>query len=160
MERAGSAQEISSRDFLRVMLRHKWKAFCFVTMTMLVAAAYAFYFPKSYRSEAKLFVKLGRENAGLDATTTLGQTPSVAVPIGREEEINTEVEILGTDSLLLKVVDKIGPPAIIAQTDGSPSPKQRCAGDCTAPRLGRHDHGKLVATPWTGDHVGPSRARP
>jgi uncharacterized protein involved in exopolysaccharide biosynthesis len=118
----GSAQEISSRDFLRVMLRHKWKAFCFVTMTMLVAAAYAFYFPKSYRSEAKLFVKLGRENAGLDATTTLGQTPSVAVPVGREEEINTEVEILGTDSLLLKVVDKIGPPAIISQTDRSPSP--------------------------------------
>ena len=98
------------------MLRHKWKAYSFM-MTMLAAAAYAFYFPKTYRSEAKLFVKLGRENAGLDATTTLGQTPSVAVPLGREEEINTEVEILGTDSLLLKAVDKIGPPAILAQTD-------------------------------------------
>ena len=91
-------------------------------MTMLAAAAYAFYFPKTYRSEAKLFVKLGRENAGLDATTTLGQTPSVAVPLGREEEINTEVEILGTDSLLLKAVDKIGPPAILAQTDRASSP--------------------------------------
>src|ERR1700722_570424 len=70
------AKEISARDFLRVMLRHKWKASCFFIVTMLVTAAYAIYFPKSYRSEAKLFVKLGRENASLDATTTLGQTPS------------------------------------------------------------------------------------
>ena len=116
------AIEISSRDFFRVMLRHKWKAFFFFTMTVLATAAYAIYFPKTYRSEAKLFVKLGRENAGLDATTTLGQTPSVAVPLGREEEINTEVEILGTDSLLSKVVDKIGPPLILSQNEKPPSP--------------------------------------
>jgi polysaccharide biosynthesis protein PslE len=116
-----STHEIPARDFLRIIYRHKGKAFCFFTATMLAVAAYAFYFPKTYRSEAKLFVKLGRENAGLDATTTLGQAPSVSVPIGREEEINTEVEILGTDSLLLKVVDKIGPPAILAQTSGSPA---------------------------------------
>jgi len=113
--------EFSARDFLRVMMRHKWKASCFFIVTMLAATAYAIYAP-SYRSEAKLFVKLGRENAGLDATTTLGQTPSVAVPLGREEEINTEVEVLGTDSLLLKVIDKIGPRAILGQTDKAQIP--------------------------------------
>lgn len=116
-----STQQVSIRDFLGVLFRHKGKSFCFFVATMLVVAGYAFYFPKTYRSEAKLFVKLGRENAGLDATTTLGQTPSVAVPLGREEEINTEVEILGTDALLLKVVDSIGPPAILALASGSPS---------------------------------------
>jgi polysaccharide biosynthesis protein PslE len=116
-----SSHEKPSRDFVAVLFRHRGKAFCFFVATMLAASAYAFWFPKTYRSEAKLFIKLGRENAGLDATTTLGQTPSVAIPTGREEEINTEVEVLGTDSLLRKVVDQIGAGVILDEKGTLPA---------------------------------------
>ncbi len=81
---------------------------------MTATALYVFLAPRQYRSEAKLFVRLGRENLGLDATTTLGQAPpTTSVPVSREEEINTVVAILGSRGLLEKVVDTIGAETIL-----------------------------------------------
>ena len=65
--------------------------------------------PRTYQSEGKLLVRLGRENATLDPTVTLSQEAVVAVPISRESEINSVVEILQSRSLLEKVVDELGP---------------------------------------------------
>ena len=80
---------------------------CGAAITAAVAAA-TFLWPKSYRSEGKLLVRLGRENATLDATATLGQESVVAVPVSRDSEINSVVEILQSRSLLEKVVDAVG----------------------------------------------------
>ena len=41
--------------------------------------------PRAYRSQAKLLIRLGRENVTLDPTATLGQPPVVVVPQSREE---------------------------------------------------------------------------
>src|SRR5262249_5440215 len=77
--------------------------------------------PRAYRSQAKLFVRLGRENATLDPTATFGQAPVVAVPPSREHEINTAAEILKSRVLLEKVVDAIGPQAILDGRDTPPA---------------------------------------
>jgi uncharacterized protein involved in exopolysaccharide biosynthesis len=112
--RVSPQDETSLRDVYRILFRHKRKMICFFTVTILATLAYAFFFPKAYHSEAKLFVRLGRENVGLDATTTFGQSTSVAVPVQRDEEINTEVEVLKSRQILDRVVDAIGPSAILA----------------------------------------------
>jgi len=119
--KAAAHDERSLRDVYRILFRHKRKMMCFTAVTMLAAMTYAFIFPKAYRSEAKLFVRLGRENVGLDATTTFGQATSVAVPAQRDEEINSEVEVLKSRQLLEKVVDTIGPLAILSPAQGSAS---------------------------------------
>src|SRR5258708_17214696 len=79
---------------------------------------------RAYRSTAKLFVRLGRENVTLDPTATFGQTPVVAVPPTRENEINSVVEILRTRALLEEVVDRVGPAAILGEGDLLPPRKQ------------------------------------
>jgi polysaccharide biosynthesis protein PslE len=109
--------ETSLRDFYRILFRHKGKVFCFAVATMLAAAGFAFLYPKSYQSEAKLFLKLGRENVGLDATTNLGQSATVSIPPSREEEINTAVEVLRSRLLIEEVVDAVGPSAVLKKPD-------------------------------------------
>ena len=107
----------------RAVLRQKTKAvFCCAAITAAVAVA-TFLWPKSYRSEGKLLVRLGRENATLDATATLGQESVVAVPVSRDSEINSVVEILQSRSLMEKVVDAVGVGRLV---DGvSPADRER-----------------------------------
>ena len=93
--------------------RNKGKVALFVTTVMTVTALYTFFGPRAYRSEAKLFLRLGRENSMLDATATFGQSPVVAVPQSRENEINSVIEILKSRNLIAKVVDSVGAAAVL-----------------------------------------------
>lgn len=67
--------------------------------------------PRTYRSEAKLFVRLGRESVTLDPTATTGQT--ISVHESRENEINSVLDTLQSRVIYATVVDRIGPEAIL-----------------------------------------------
>ena len=108
-----SSSEISLRDIYRILFRHQKKAGGFLLLMTLATGLYACFAPRSYWSEGKLFVRLGRENVGLDPTATLGQGPVVAVPQFREDEINSVVDLLSSRAIVEKVVDRIGPHVIL-----------------------------------------------
>jgi uncharacterized protein involved in exopolysaccharide biosynthesis len=111
---SGFFAEASLGDFTRIFYRHRRAALIFFTAVVSVTALYVLFAPRQYRSEAKLFVRIGRENVGLDATTTLGQSsPVTSLPVSREEEINTVVSILESRGLLEKVVDSIGAETVL-----------------------------------------------
>ena len=103
----------SLRYIYQAVFRHRGKAaLCFLAVVTAVAL-FTFLSPREYRSEGKLFVRLGRENATLDPTATFGQNSIIALPQSRENEINSVVEILQSRVLLEKVVDGLGPAAIL-----------------------------------------------
>ena len=104
---------------------------CCVAVSGLVAVV-NFMLPATYRSEARLLLRLGRENATLDPTTTLGQDGVVAVPSSRDNEINSVVEILQGRALLEKVVDALGPDAVLER--GTSARPARPARRPCAPR--------------------------
>src|SRR5260370_316256 len=116
------------RDLAPMVFRHKGKMIAFFLVVMGAVAIYTLLCPRAYRSQAKLFVRLGRENATLDPTATVGQAPVVAVPQSRENEINSSVEILNSRILLERVVDSVGPRAIL---DGR-EPSSTEEGDAAA----------------------------
>src|SRR5580692_11198869 len=62
---------------MRALRRHFGKVLAVFTICIGGAAAYTAFAPTYYGSEAKLFVRLGRESIGLDPTATTGQTISV-----------------------------------------------------------------------------------
>ena len=64
----------------RIVLRHKKKTALAFVLILGGVVAVTLLGPRSYTSEAKLLVRLGRENATLDPTATLGQSPVIAVP--------------------------------------------------------------------------------
>lgn len=114
--------------YLPKPLRHTWEVLrrrrrlvigSFLGLMALVALG-TWLSPRAYRSQAKLFVRLGRENATLDPTTTLGQGPIVAVPTQRESEINSVIEMLNSPVLLEMVADRVGPEVILGQSPPRP----------------------------------------
>ena len=89
---ANSDSPYAQSDLVFVLLRHKKKVLVFFCLTMGIVVGFLWLAPRKYQSEAKLFVRLGRESVTLDPTATTGQT--VAVNESRTSEINSVLEIL------------------------------------------------------------------
>ena len=70
-------------DIYRALRIHRKKAVLWFLVITGTVAVLTFCWPRTYRSEGKLLVRLGRENATLDSTVTLGESAVVAVPLSR-----------------------------------------------------------------------------
>jgi polysaccharide biosynthesis protein PslE len=102
-------------DVLRCTARHKRKVICFAGLTIAVAIGAAIFWPKTYRSEGKVYVRVGRQSVGQDPTTSLNRG-TVALQVTREEEMNTVVDLLRSRAMMEKVVDAVGPEVILNPT--------------------------------------------
>lgn len=92
-------------------LRRHWKLSAAVTGGVaFVALVGALLLPKSYYSEARLFVRFGREN-NVDPTASGGQM--ISIYESRESEINSLIEILKSRPILDRVVAELGPEYIL-----------------------------------------------
>ena len=112
----------SSRGFLAVLLAHKWKALAFFVLVTLIVAAATWLSPDIYRSEARLMLRLGRENVTLDPTAAGGQT--VAISQTRRDELNSELEIFRSRETVERIVDALTPEAILAHHRAEASPQE------------------------------------
>jgi uncharacterized protein involved in exopolysaccharide biosynthesis len=101
-------------DFLRSAFRRQQTKFRLAFIgTCAVVFVGVLMMPKKYESEAKLFVRVGRESVTLDptATTTTGQT--ISYYDSRESEINSVLDVLQSRIITERVVDHIGPEEIL-----------------------------------------------
>lgn len=105
-----------AREICRILFRHKRKMACFFCTVMAIAIAGIVFWPRSYTSDARLFVRIGRESVGLDPTANLNQT--VGVSDTRQNEINSELEILRSRAVLAEVVSKIGADGVLGSSTG------------------------------------------
>ena len=103
--------EPASHGILLSLWQHKGKGACWFILVVAATATVILYWPRGYRSEAKLFVRLGRESVSLDPTATMGQT--IAVSESRENEINSILEILKSRDVAERVVDLVGPELVL-----------------------------------------------
>jgi uncharacterized protein involved in exopolysaccharide biosynthesis len=99
--------EKSLRDIYYILFRHRHKVIWFFLSIMAIVIIGTFLTSETYKSEAKLLVRLGRESVTLDPTATTGQVISVGQQ--RENEIKSEMEILTSQELVEKLVDTLGP---------------------------------------------------
>ncbi|MCA9120665.1 MAG: hypothetical protein H6822_35645 [Planctomycetaceae bacterium] len=104
---------ISLRDIARIGFRHIWLGSCVFVLVSGAAAAIAYLLPKSYASEGKLFLRIGRSSVSLDPTATVGQV--VPLTESRERELNSSLEILKSHELLEAVLKELGPLAVLKQ---------------------------------------------
>jgi uncharacterized protein involved in exopolysaccharide biosynthesis len=103
----------SPSALLQAALRRKAIIALTVVTVLGLAAAVTAISPRSYRSQAKVLVRLGRENVTLDPTATFGQAPVVAVPASRENDVNSVAELIKSREILEKVVVQVGPATIL-----------------------------------------------
>jgi polysaccharide biosynthesis protein PslE len=83
----------------------------------LLAFVGALFMPRSYYSEARLFVRFGREN---QVDPTAAGSPMVALYESRESEINSLIEILKSRAILDRAVARLGPDYILAGRSRGP----------------------------------------
>ncbi len=97
----------SARDVVQVLFRRKWTIALIFASVSAAAAMYAFTAPAVYESQAKLLIRIGRENLQVDPSVAAG--PMIGgVAQNRENELNSELSILTSRLLAEKVVDAVG----------------------------------------------------
>jgi uncharacterized protein involved in exopolysaccharide biosynthesis len=97
-------------DRARAVLRYRGRALTFFCATMALVTVALLVWPRTYLSQAKLFVRLGRESVAIDPTVTTGATISVSDT--REHEINSVMEMIGNRAVLEDVVRVLGPAVV------------------------------------------------
>ena len=100
------------RGAIALLWRHKaiivfWPLACLV----LAALFYAFC-PRKYESEARLFVRIGRESVGIDPAATTGQTMPLYTA-DRKDEVRSAQEVFKSRAVAAAVVDSLGPDVVL-----------------------------------------------
>jgi uncharacterized protein involved in exopolysaccharide biosynthesis len=110
---AGGAN-FSVGDAVTALFRHKKKALALISAIGALAVLVIVFAPRKYRSEARLFLQVGRESIRLDPTATTGQTISLQQS-GRDNEVATTLEMLRSRSILEKTVEALTPAVVLGE---------------------------------------------
>jgi len=106
-----------------------------LAMTVLVISQY----PRSYASESKFLVRVGRETVGLDPTATTGET--IMLQKTQDDEINSVMNILTSRVVIEQVVERVGSKRILDNQPG---------GEAATPAV----HGKISQfLAWLGNNL-------
>lgn len=110
-------------DVLESLFRHKWKAILIPTLVLGAGVAIALFLPRTYRSEAKLALQVGRQSVNIDPTAQTGQQMIAIQQQGREAEVITAMDLLRSRGVIAKVVERLGADYVLRggpETEGEP----------------------------------------
>ncbi|MCA9260028.1 MAG: hypothetical protein KDA61_12540, partial [Planctomycetales bacterium] len=102
------------RDFVEAVFRHKKKGLLLSAMIVACGVMVILFFPRKYRSEAKVFLQRCLETVGLNPEATTGQTISL-MQSDREDEIQSAMDILRSRGVLAKVVDRMSSDVVLGR---------------------------------------------
>jgi uncharacterized protein involved in exopolysaccharide biosynthesis len=98
---------VTPGDLWRLLWRHKKKIVLCPLAICAVGTLVMLYFPRTYRSQAQVFLRLGRESVGLDPTATTGETISLQQG-DRKDEVKSAMEVIKSRGVIAQVVDRLG----------------------------------------------------
>jgi uncharacterized protein involved in exopolysaccharide biosynthesis len=117
---ARTQRPIGLHELVQVLSRYRSRVLVWCLVTLGLSLLALVMLPRRYESEAKLFLRLGRESVTLDPTATTGTT--IQVQESRENQINSTREMLKSRGLLERVVEKLGAETILkGSPDSAPS---------------------------------------
>ena len=94
------------RNYLRIFSRYGRRGVAVFLGVLALSVVGLIVWPREYTSEAKLLVRLGRENVSLDPTATTGQV--MGMEHSREVEMNSIIEALRSRAIAEQVLDIVG----------------------------------------------------
>jgi len=106
--------DVSVRDLMYVIFRHKWKIIITALLVAAGVALYTYIIPEKYTSEARILVKVGRESLGLDPTIS---GPTMGMLVNRDAEVRSEVAILESRQLIEAAVKGLGEKGLLVKPD-------------------------------------------
>jgi polysaccharide biosynthesis protein PslE len=95
--------------------RNRGKMLFAFLMVLGLTIAYTLVSSKKFTSDAKLFVRLGRETIGLDPTATTGEM--VSIQASREYEMNSIGQLIDSREVMTQAVEKLGCDSILRKDE-------------------------------------------
>ena len=92
--------------------RHRRLALVAMALPIMLAAASIVFLPRRYSSEAKLFLRIGRESVSVDPTASSVGEP-MSMQLTRETEILSVVDMMQSRDVFENVVDDVGVESIL-----------------------------------------------
>ena len=117
-ESEGGSQ-LSLRDFLQLIFKRKIQILLFFAATVITVATGTFLVTPVYEAKSQILVKIGRENLYVPTVPTNANSGPV-INFNREEQVNSEVEILTSPALLEKMAAMLGPTRIYDDLESKP----------------------------------------
>jgi len=96
----------SIRDVFETLWRYRRRSLIFFVSSMTLIVIGLILCPRKYTSDARLFVRIGRESIALDPTVTTGKF--MGLETSREPEINSLLEVFNSRKIMERVVDETG----------------------------------------------------
>lgn len=115
-------QQFTAVDAMLSIWRRKTIVMVVFCSIVTVVGLFTILCDKTYKSEAKLLARLGRENAAMDVTAGLGENQIYAMPLTRDAEINSIAQMIQNKELFGNVVDQIGPETILKKPPATGDP--------------------------------------
>ena len=109
----------SLRDFLNIIFKRKVQILIFFWAAFGAVAIGTFMMQPIYEASSQILVKIGRENLYVPTVPSSGNSPVISVH--REEQVNSEIEILKSRTLAEEVVKALDPKAIYRELRNEPS---------------------------------------
>ncbi len=106
------AQSINRAELTEIIFRHKYKIVAVPTVILLLTLGVIFFFPRMYRSEARLFLQIGRESLAIDPTATTGPSANL-IQNNRDEEVKSALQVIISRGVISQVVDRLGPEYVL-----------------------------------------------
>lgn len=97
-------RQSSLRDFLHVIFKRKNQILLFFIITVFTVAIGTFVMKPTYEANAQILVKMGRENLYVPPNSTNSQI----INVNRDNQINSEIELLKSQSLAETVIKSLG----------------------------------------------------
>ncbi len=98
---------MSIRDYVHVVFKRKIQILLFFGATLCAVAIGSFLTTPKYEATAQLLIKIGRENMYVPTLPASGNSSPI-ISFNREEQINSEIEILKGRFLVERVVESLG----------------------------------------------------
>lgn len=102
--RPGLTRQIA--DYLEIVFKYRMLILRTFLCCLVLGWLALLLWPRSYESETKLLVRVGRESVSLDPTATTSQT--LMLQKTQEEEINSALEVLSSRQVAETVVENLG----------------------------------------------------
>lgn len=107
------------RELVATIFRNKFKLL-FYNLTVFAFACFViFFWPRGYRSEAKIWLKIGRENTRIDPTAATGERISIQ-EADREDEVKSVLDILGGRGVAGGIVEQLSPAVVLGDVPLNP----------------------------------------
>lgn len=121
-------------EAIAILRRYRLRSFAVAIVAIIATLAAIVFLPRTYQSEARMLVRIGRSTVGMDPTVTQGPTNPVHKTL--DSEILSVQSSLYSRTLLEKTVDKLGPDFILGEGDPNAVAKEDDGGGLSLNPLG------------------------